>query len=68
MDFNNKIQVNNVVLIKNSAKTRPFWNLGRETELFQGNDGNICSARITRGDASCENHNIQHLYRTFFDT
>ena len=29
MDFNNIIQVNDVVLIKNLAKTRPFWKLGR---------------------------------------
>ena len=43
MDFNNKIQINDVVLIKNPAKTRPFWKLGRVTELFQGNDGNIRS-------------------------
>ena len=48
MDINNKIQVNDVVLIKNPAKTRPFWKLGRVTELFLGNDGNIRSARITR--------------------
>ena len=59
MDFRNKIQVNDVVFIKNPAKTRPFWKLGRVTELFQGNDGNIRSAQITRGD---ENHNIQHLF------
>ena len=49
MDFNNKIQINDVMLIKNPAKTRPFWKLGRVTELFQGNDGYIRSARITRG-------------------
>ena len=52
MDFNNKIQVNDVVLIKNPIKTRPFWKLSRVTELFQQNDGNIHSASITRGDVS----------------
>ena len=62
MDFNNKIQVNDTMLIKNPAKNRLFWKLGRVTELFQGNDSNIRSARITRGDASYENHNIQHLF------
>ena len=62
MDFNNEIQVNDEVLIKNPAKTGPFWKIGRATELFQGNDGNICSARITRVDTSCENHNMQHLF------
>ena len=61
MDFNNKIQVNNGVLIKNPTKNRPFWKLGRVTELFQGNNGNIRFAQITR-DVSCENHNIQHLF------
>ena len=62
MDFSNKIQVNDMVLIKNPAKIRPFWKLGRVTELFKGNDGNICSAQITRGDVSYEKHNIQHLF------
>ena len=62
MDFNNNIQVNDVELIKNPAKTRPFWKLGWVTELFQGYDGNIRSARITIGDASYENRNIQHLF------
>ena len=62
MDFNNKTQVNDVLLIKNPAKTRPFWKLSRVTEFFQGNDGNIRSALITRGNASYENHNILHLF------
>ena len=35
MDFSNKIQVNDVVLIKNPAKTRLFGKLVRVTELFQ---------------------------------
>ena len=60
--FTNKIQVNDMVLIKNPTKTRQFWKLDRVTELFQGKDGNIRSARITRGDSSCENHNIRHLF------
>ena len=64
MDFNNKIQENNVVLLKNLAKTRPFWKLGRIIELFIGNDGDIRSAQITRGDVSYENHNTQHLFPT----
>ena len=42
--------------------------LGRVSELFQGSDGNICSARITRGDASYENHTAPISYGTFFDT
>ena len=62
MYFNNKIQVNGVVWIKNPAKTRPFWKLGRVTELFQGNNGSIHSVQITRGDVSYKNHNIQHLF------
>ena len=34
MDFSNRIQVNDVVLIKNPEKIRPFWKLGRLTEFF----------------------------------
>ena len=67
MDFNNKIQVNDVVLIKNPAKTILFWMLGRVFQLFQGNDGNMHSAQITRGDASYENHNTAPVsHGTFF--
>lgn len=37
MDFN-KIQVDDIiVLIKNLAKARPFWKLGRVAEIFCGN-------------------------------
>ena len=49
-------------MIKNPAKTRPLVKLGRITELFQGNDGNIRSARIIRRDASGENQNILQLF------
>ena len=62
MDFNNKIQVKDMVLIKNPAKTRPFWKLGRVTKLFRGNDSNMHSVRITRGDVFYENYYIQPLF------
>lgn len=49
IDFNNKIQINNIVLIKNLAKARAFWKLVTVTELF-----------IAR-DVFYETHNI-HLF------
>ena len=40
LDFNNKIKLNDVVMIKNHAKSRPFW-LGRVVKLYYGEDNKI---------------------------
>ena len=39
--FQNKIQVDDIVLIKNPASKRQHWKLGRVLELILGDDGNV---------------------------
>ena len=57
--FINKVQVNDIVLIKNPAKSRQHWNLGRVLQTFPGSDGKVCSVKILRGDAEYEKCNCR---------
>ena len=61
-DFKNKIKLDDVVLIRNPTKTRPFWSLGRVIRVFPGHDGLIRSAMIQRGDKTTRQYSIKHLY------
>ena len=54
IDFINHIKVNDVVLVKNPAKPRPYWLLGRVLELFYGDDDKVRSAKVKRGDGSIQ--------------
>ena len=60
--FINKIKVDDVVLIKQPNKPRPFWLLGRVKQLVYGADDKIRSAHVKRGDGSLQLHSIKHLY------
>ena len=62
LDFDNKIKENEIVLVKNPLKPRPFWALGRVTELIHGDDNKVCSVKLKRGDGSVQLHSIKHLY------
>ena len=62
IDFLNHIKVNDVVLVKNPAKPRPYWLLGRMLELIYGDDDKVRSAKLKRGDVSLQIHSISHLY------
>ena len=68
-NFENKIKVNDIVLIKNPAKGRQHWRLGRVIELIFGSDNKVRSAKILKGDEDwrtkerkLELHSISHLY------
>ena len=69
VNFENKIKENDIVLIKNPAKGRHQWRLGRVMELIYGSDKKIRSAKILKGDENWMNktrklelHSISHLY------
>ena len=62
VNFNNRINVDDVVLVKNSAKSRPFWLMGRVLEFIVGNDKKIRSVKVKRGDGSVQVHSIKLLY------
>jgi len=44
------IQVGDIVLLRNEAKPRAFWKLAKVTELVQGRDGAVRSAKNTMFD------------------
>ena len=62
VNFHNRINVDDVVLVKNPAKSRPFWLLGRVLELIVGDDKKIRSVKHKRGDGSIQVHSIKPLY------
>ena len=47
-DFENKSKLDDIVLIKNPSKTRPYWPLGRDLNLNIGGDGNVRSVKLKR--------------------
>ena len=59
--FENKIDVDDIVLIRHPQKSRPFWWLGRVVEVFKGDDNKIRSANVKR-NGSIQNYSINHLY------
>ena len=62
IDLINYMKVNDVVLVKNQAKPRPYWLLGRVLELIYGDDDKVRSAKVKRGYGSIQIHSISHLY------
>ena len=69
-NFANKIKEGDIVLVKNPAKTRQHWVLGRVIELYPGSDGKVRNVKLLRGDADWEKkgglkpelHSLQHLF------
>ena len=61
-EFENKMKVGDIELIKNPAKTRPYWRFGRVLSLNIGDDGNVRFVNQKKGDGSKLIHSIKHLY------
>ena len=69
-NFANKIKEGDIVLVKNPAKSRQHWVLGRVIELYPGSDGKVRNVKLLRGDADWEKkgglkpelHSLQHLF------
>ena len=55
-------KIDDVVLIKNPIKPRPYWQLGRVVKLFHGEDNKIHSINVKGGNGLTQNHLIKHLY------
>jgi len=61
-DWNNRIKVNDVVLIRHPSKPRPYWLLRRVLDLVLGHDNIIRSVRLKQGDGTIAHHSINNLY------
>ena len=62
INFQNKIGVDDVVLLKNPAKTRLFWLLGRVLELIMDDDNKVRSMKVKRVDGYVQIQSIKLLY------
>ena len=58
----NRIAVGDVVLVSSPNKPRPFWGMGRVTEILPGQDGAVRCVRILRADKSEGIHSTKLLY------
>ena len=62
INWNNKILIDDIVLVKLLNKSRPYWVLGRVLELVRGHDDKVRSVKVKRGDGVVTHHSINHLY------
>ena len=62
IDWENRIKVGNVVLIRHPTKARPFWLLGKVLEVIIGDDNNIRSAKVLQSNGLTSIHLICHLH------
>ena len=66
--FSSRLRVGDIVLVKNPAKKRQHWKLGKILELIPGSDGNVRTVKIFRGDEGYRTnpqvvlHAVKHLY------
>ena len=61
-DWENKVKINDIVLISAHGKTRPFYQMGRILKVLPGNDGIIRFVEVFRPDRSKGVYPISHLY------
>ena len=62
INWNNKISVGDIVLVKLLNKPRPYWVLGHVLELVRGHDDKVRSVKLKIGDVVVTHHSINHLY------
>ena len=60
--WEDKIKVNDIVLISSPTKPRPLWTMGRITKLFTGSDGRTRSVELIRPDRSTGEYAVSLLY------
>ena len=61
-EWEDRVRVNEVVLISSPVKPRPFWQLGQVVELLTGSDNKTRNVRVKRPDGSIGVHPICHLH------
>ncbi len=61
-NWENKVKVGDIVLIKAVNKPRPFWMMGKILELIMGHDNKVRTVKLKQGNGSIEYHSIKNLY------
>jgi len=62
VDWQNRIKVDDVVLIKSPVKKRPFWQLGRIIELIVGHDNKVRVVKVKQANGILATHTINNLF------
>ena len=62
VNWDDKIPIDEIVLVELLNKSRPYWVLGRVLELTRGHDDKIRSVKLKRRDGVVAHHSINHLY------
>ena len=62
ISWNDKISVDDIVLVKLLNKSCPFWVLGLVLELIRGHNDKARSVKLKRVDGVVAHHSINHLY------
>jgi len=60
--WEDRIKLNDIVLISSPTKPRPMWAMGRITKLFTGPDGRTRSVELIKPDRSTGEYAISMLY------
>lgn len=60
--WENRIKVNDIVLIDTKDKPRIYWSMGRVVRLFSGDDGNVRSVLLKVSNGQEKHYSIRHLY------
>ena len=61
-NWDDRIKIGDIVLIKAPNKPRPFWMLGKVLEVIIGYDGKVRTVKLKQGNGSIEHHSIKNLY------
>ena len=62
VNWDDKISIDDIVLVKLLNKSCPYWVLGHVLELIRGHDDKVRSVKLKRGDGVVAHHSISHLY------
>ena len=62
VNWEDKISVEDIVLVKLLNTSCPSWVLGHVLELIRGHDDKVRSVKLKRGDGAVAHHSTDHLY------
>ena len=60
--WENKVKQGDIVLISSPSKSRPYWDMGRVTEIIPSSDGRTRFVKVIKADRDVGTHPIKHLY------
>ena len=62
VNWNGRISIDDIVIVKLLNKSRLYWELGCVLELIGGHNDIVRSVKLKRGNGVVAHHSINHLY------